>query len=93
MKNLTRSLLLIFLSAAVIISASAAGVDEGAKKTATSFGPVGTWPITKGKSTLTVLVKPDKSVVDMQTNYFSMFAEETTNVHVQYIAQCKRSAT
>lgn len=71
-------------------SAAPAGGSTADPGTASSSGeaslytPVGTMPITNEKIELTVLTQQIPSIIDMDTNTFTKWYEERTNIHINW---------
>ena len=55
---------------------------KGGEEEASNLTPPGEFPIVKEKVTLKVLVKQASQVEDYETNWFTQYLEEKTNVHI-----------
>jgi putative aldouronate transport system substrate-binding protein len=71
---------------------SACGADTGTKESNSKteaisddqVSPAGTFPITKEKTTLKVMVKGSSIVENFATNEFTKWLEEKTNIHIDW---------
>lgn len=90
MRKRVIALLLIALICAMGVFAK--GAAESAAVSGVEYTPNGTYPIVKTPITVDIMVVQPPCVEDFNTNEFSKYMEEKTNVHVNFIMVPEQTA-
>ena len=98
MKRWSALLLSVMMMTVILLSACSGGGDKGAAEkngadTESIVTEKGTFPIVKEKVTLKVMVPSNSLVENFETNEFTKWYEEKTNVHVEWIVVPQQSAS
>lgn len=72
---------------------NASGTNDGGQASESIVTPKGTYPIVEEKVTLKVMVPSEALVENFETNEFTKWYEEKTNVHVEWIVVPQQSAS
>jgi putative aldouronate transport system substrate-binding protein len=85
---------MVFVMAAVLVSAVIGGVWAGGRAQGSSSGPVidrsnfnalGTFPLVRQKVTVNIIAAQNRPQLNYDTNLMTMYYEDKTNVHVNWI--------
>ena len=83
MKRIFSSVLCALLAASVLASCGNGGSSSGATSGVT-MSANGEYPIVSEKVTYTVMAPQTNYILDLQTNAYTQWLEEKTNVHIDY---------
>ncbi|RJG23987.1 ABC transporter substrate-binding protein [Paenibacillus thiaminolyticus] len=72
---------------------NASGTNDGGQASESIVTPKGTYPIVEEKVTLKVMIPSEALVENFETNEFTKWYEEKTNVHVEWIVVPQQSAS
>ena len=88
MKRIFSSVLCALLAASVLASCGNGGSSSGATTSGSTSGVTmsanGEYPIVSEKVTYTVMAPQTNYILDLQTNAYTQWLEEKTNVHIDY---------
>ena len=88
MKRIFSSVLCALLAASVLASCGNGGSSGGATTSGSTSGVTmsanGEYPIVSEKVTYTVMAPQTNYILDLQTNAYTQWLEEKTNVHIDY---------
>lgn len=77
-------LLMTLVSIVTTVALLATGEQETGPVGDVTMTPVGTYPIVEEKIEFDVFTKSDVSVIDFQTNEFTKWLEDKTNIHINF---------
>lgn len=89
MKRIFSSVLCAFLAASVLASCGNGGsgsstANSGSSSSGVTMSANGEYPIVSEKVTYTVMAPQTNYILDLQTNAYTQWLEEKTNVHIDY---------